>query len=67
MSVTGSLEEDAADGTPGERGDELQRLLGGLAETGGSSRTPYVAGGALALLGIGATALVVTRRNRASS
>jgi hypothetical protein len=39
----------------------------GLAETGGSSLTPYVAGGALALLGIGATALVVTRRNRASS
>ncbi|THA35332.1 SCO1860 family LAETG-anchored protein [Streptomyces sp. A1547] len=37
-----------------------------LAETGGGSATPYVAGGALALLGIGATALVVTRRGRSS-
>ncbi|MET9960846.1 SCO1860 family LAETG-anchored protein [Streptomyces sp. NPDC006326] len=38
----------------------------GLAETGGGSLTPYVAGGALVLLGIGAGALVVTRRGRAS-
>ncbi len=37
-----------------------------LAETGGGSTTPYVAGGALALLGLGATALVVTRRGRSS-
>ncbi|WP_327363103.1 MULTISPECIES: SCO1860 family LAETG-anchored protein [unclassified Streptomyces] len=37
-----------------------------LAETGGGSMTPYVAGGALALLGIGVTALVVTRRGRSS-
>ncbi|MFJ8015906.1 SCO1860 family LAETG-anchored protein [Streptomyces sp. NPDC096339] len=37
-----------------------------LAETGGGSPTPYVAGGALVLLGIGATALVVTRRGRTS-
>lgn len=38
-----------------------------LAETGGGSPTPYVAGGALILLGIGAGALVMTRRgNRAS-
>ncbi|MBW5485639.1 SCO1860 family LAETG-anchored protein [Streptomyces bambusae] len=37
-----------------------------LAETGGSSLTPYVAGGALLLLGTGAAALVVARgRNRA--
>ncbi|MCX5196545.1 hypothetical protein OOK31_22090 [Streptomyces sp. NBC_00249] len=33
-----------------------------LAETGAASVTPYVAGGALLLLGIGAGALVVTRR-----
>ncbi|MFE1410897.1 SCO1860 family LAETG-anchored protein [Streptomyces sp. NPDC085524] len=33
-----------------------------LAETGGGSPTPYVAGGALILLGIGAGALVVSRR-----
>ncbi|WP_328925038.1 hypothetical protein OG429_10560 [Streptomyces sp. NBC_00190] len=37
-----------------------------LAETGGGSLTPYVAGGALALLGIGGVALVVTRRGSAS-
>ncbi|MFE2880320.1 SCO1860 family LAETG-anchored protein [Streptomyces roseus] len=37
-----------------------------LAETGGGSPTPYVAGGALVLLGIGAAALVVTRRGRTS-
>ncbi|MEU2394367.1 SCO1860 family LAETG-anchored protein, partial [Streptomyces sp. NPDC007369] len=35
-----------------------------LAETGGGSLTPYVAGGALVLLGTGAVALVVTRRSR---
>ncbi|MFJ6795954.1 SCO1860 family LAETG-anchored protein [Streptomyces sp. NPDC091268] len=37
-----------------------------LAETGGGSLTPYVAGGALILLGVGGGALVVTRRGRAS-
>ncbi|MFD4243049.1 SCO1860 family LAETG-anchored protein [Streptomyces sp. NPDC058525] len=37
-----------------------------LAETGGGSLTPYVAGGALVLLGIGGGALVVTRRGRTS-
>ncbi|MEU8775263.1 SCO1860 family LAETG-anchored protein [Streptomyces sp. NPDC048606] len=36
-----------------------------LAETGAGSVTPYVAGGALLLLGIGAAALVVTRRGKA--
>ncbi|MFD3720409.1 SCO1860 family LAETG-anchored protein [Streptomyces sp. NPDC058674] len=38
----------------------------GLAETGGGSLTPYVAGAALVLLGLGGGALVVTRRGRAS-
>ncbi|MCY0917721.1 MULTISPECIES: SCO1860 family LAETG-anchored protein [unclassified Streptomyces] len=37
-----------------------------LAETGAASVTPWVAGGALLLLGIGAGALVVTRRGRAT-
>ncbi|MEU9299298.1 SCO1860 family LAETG-anchored protein [Streptomyces sp. NPDC048269] len=37
-----------------------------LAETGGGSLTPYVAGGALILLAIGGGALLVTRRGRAS-
>ncbi|QES50746.1 hypothetical protein DEJ50_25820 [Streptomyces venezuelae] len=39
-----------------------------LAETGGSSMTPYVAGGALILLGVGAGALILSRgrgRNQA--
>ncbi|NXY98127.1 hypothetical protein HYE82_27905 [Streptomyces sp. BR123] len=35
-----------------------------LAETGAGSLTPYVAGGALVLLGTGAVALVLTRRSR---
>ncbi|MER7765223.1 SCO1860 family LAETG-anchored protein [Streptomyces sp. NPDC097619] len=39
---------------------------GNLAETGGSSATPYVAGGALVLLGIGAGTVLLTRgRSRA--
>ncbi|MGW0970203.1 SCO1860 family LAETG-anchored protein [Streptomyces sp. NPDC002516] len=37
---------------------------GGLAETGGSSMTPYLAGGAVALLAAGAGAVTVSRRRR---
>ncbi|MFG2992602.1 SCO1860 family LAETG-anchored protein [Streptomyces sp. NPDC048257] len=37
-----------------------------LAETGGGSLTPYVAGGALTLLALGGGALLLTRRGRAS-
>ncbi|MET9608781.1 SCO1860 family LAETG-anchored protein [Streptomyces sp. NPDC006512] len=37
-----------------------------LAETGAGSVTPYVAGGALLLLGIGGGALVVTRRGKSA-
>ncbi|MFF8828799.1 SCO1860 family LAETG-anchored protein [Streptomyces sp. NPDC015131] len=37
-----------------------------LAETGGSSMTPYLAGGSLALLAAGAGALALTRRARAA-
>ncbi|MEV3991617.1 SCO1860 family LAETG-anchored protein [Streptomyces sp. NPDC049837] len=37
-----------------------------LAETGGSSLTPYLAGGSLALLAAGAGALTLTRRARAA-
>ncbi|MEU3404264.1 SCO1860 family LAETG-anchored protein [Streptomyces sp. NPDC006670] len=39
---------------------------GNLAETGAASVTPWVAGGALLLLGTGAGALVLTRRGRSS-
>ncbi|WP_336322181.1 SCO1860 family LAETG-anchored protein [Streptomyces lavendofoliae] len=38
----------------------------GLAETGGSSLTPYLAGGSLALLAAGAGALALNRRARAA-
>lgn len=53
--------QTATSGTPGGSGAES-----GLAETGGGSLTPYVTGGALILLGVGAVALVVTRRGRTS-
>lgn len=33
-----------------------------LAETGGSSATPYIAGGAAALLAVGAGAVILARR-----
>jgi LPXTG-motif cell wall-anchored protein len=36
----------------------------GLAETGGSSMTPYIAGGAVDLLVVGGGAVAVARRNR---
>ncbi|MFI0236924.1 SCO1860 family LAETG-anchored protein [Streptomyces sp. NPDC016845] len=36
-----------------------------LAETGGSSATPYIAGGAVLLLAAGGAAVAMTRRNRA--
>lgn len=36
----------------------------GLAETGGSSMTPYVAGGAVVLLALGAGAVITARRRR---
>lgn len=40
------------------------REEGGLAETGGSSMTPYLAGGAVALLAAGSGAVAVSRRRR---
>lgn len=36
----------------------------GLAETGGSSTTPYIAGGAVVLLAVGGGAVLTTRRRR---
>ncbi|MEU9140743.1 SCO1860 family LAETG-anchored protein [Streptomyces sp. NPDC048404] len=40
------------------------REEGGLAETGGSSMTPYLAGGAVALLAAGGGAVALSRRRR---
>ncbi len=51
-------------GSPGGAGAGAPAAAN-LAETGGGSLTPYVTGGALLLLGIGAGALVVTRRSKA--
>ncbi|MFE9672573.1 SCO1860 family LAETG-anchored protein [Streptomyces sp. NPDC006259] len=49
----GDVEDVEAQGAPAQSG---------LAETGGSSTTPYVAGGAVVLLAAGAGAVVRTRR-----
>ncbi|MFD7259591.1 SCO1860 family LAETG-anchored protein [Streptomyces sp. NPDC059874] len=53
-------------GTSGT-GSAVTTTHANLAETGGGSPTPYVAGGALILLGIGAGALVVSRRSGRAS
>ncbi|MEV6953536.1 SCO1860 family LAETG-anchored protein [Streptomyces sp. NPDC051183] len=60
-TVSDAKPQTAASGTGSALATEAN-----LAETGGGSLTPYVAGGALILLGVGAGALVVTRRGRAS-
>ncbi|MER6446912.1 hypothetical protein DEJ51_07470 [Streptomyces venezuelae] len=57
--TTGTTGTTGATGITGTTGTNL-------AETGGGSLTPYVAGGALTLLAIGGGALLVTRRGRAS-
>ncbi|MFE1876342.1 SCO1860 family LAETG-anchored protein [Streptomyces sp. NPDC059496] len=56
---SGSAVSGGTAGNPGTTGANL-------AETGGGSLTPYVAGGALTLLAIGGGALLITRRGRAS-
>lgn len=57
---------------PAGGGTEVSRSGAGktgpdLAETGGSSATPYLAGGAALLVAAGAGALVLTRRRRAAA
>ncbi|MGW0814975.1 SCO1860 family LAETG-anchored protein [Streptomyces viridiviolaceus] len=56
-------DEPAAEPAP-EVQAQGERTEAGLAETGGSSVTPYVAGGAVALVLAGGGALAVTRRRR---
>ncbi|WP_055627590.1 SCO1860 family LAETG-anchored protein [Streptomyces hirsutus] len=48
----------------GARAEEAAPARADLAETGGDSTTPYVAGGALALLAAGGAAALLSRRGR---
>ncbi|MFI1940315.1 SCO1860 family LAETG-anchored protein [Streptomyces purpureus] len=67
-SAPPSQEPDDASGTNGSRDTGITAQGGeptaNLAETGGSSATPYVTGGALLLVGAGAGALALNRRAR---
>ncbi|MBD9732855.1 LPXTG cell wall anchor domain-containing protein [Streptomyces sp. H28] len=58
-------ERDAGDVQPqGARAKEAAADEANLAETGGDSTTPYIAGGAVALLAAGGAAVAVSRRGR---
>lgn len=72
-STEGSTSGDTAGDTGGDTGGDVKPQTGtgdapqtttdaDLAETGSSSTTPYVAGGAALLLAVGAGAMVVARR-----
>ncbi|NJP49406.1 LPXTG cell wall anchor domain-containing protein [Streptomyces sp. SBST2-5] len=60
-------EQDSGAGAEpqGERGKPEEKEAGAsLAETGGDAMTPYVAAGAVALLGVGAGAVLLSRRRK---
>ncbi|KES04497.1 hypothetical protein BU52_25130 [Streptomyces toyocaensis] len=58
-------QEEAAGAHPqGARAERPEPKAANLAETGGDSMTPYVAGGAVALLAAGAGAVALSRRGR---
>ncbi|MGW4007288.1 LAETG motif-containing sortase-dependent surface protein, partial [Streptomyces nigra] len=59
-------EEEAAPGTEpaGEIEPQGEKADEGLAETGGNSMTPYIAGGAVALLLAGGGAVALAKRGR---
>ncbi|MEU9120782.1 SCO1860 family LAETG-anchored protein [Streptomyces sp. NPDC048506] len=66
-STGGSSGGSSGGSKPAGGGTEVSRTGSGtqnLAETGGSSATPYLAGGAALLLAAGAGALVLARRRR---
>lgn len=54
--------DDSGDVKPQTGTDPVQASSGDLAETGSSSSTPYIAGGAAVLLAVGAGATVVARK-----
>ncbi|MFJ9667178.1 SCO1860 family LAETG-anchored protein [Streptomyces sp. NPDC101219] len=57
--------QDAGDVQPqGARAKEAAADEANLAETGGDSTTPYIAGGAVALLAAGGAAVAISRRSR---
>ncbi|QCW77213.1 hypothetical protein EQG64_06090 [Streptomyces sp. S6] len=64
---TGSTGGDQGDGGAGTKPQTGSDTTPNLAETGGSSSTPYLAGGAALLLAVGAGATVVARRRSGSS
>ncbi|MEU0354876.1 SCO1860 family LAETG-anchored protein [Streptomyces cyaneofuscatus] len=64
---TGSTGGDQGDGGAGTKPQTGSDTTPNLAETGGSSTTPYIAGGAALLLAIGAGATVVARRRSGGS
>ncbi|MFF4498929.1 SCO1860 family LAETG-anchored protein [Streptomyces sp. NPDC001401] len=53
-----------SDGSNGSSGTKAQGEEAGLARTGGSSMTPYIAGGAIALVVAGGGAVALARRGR---
>ncbi len=67
-SGTEESEAPAADDSGAEPATDVKaqgaHAEAGLAETGGSSTTPYIAGGAVALLAAGGGAVALARRNR---
>nr|WP_167534492.1 SCO1860 family LAETG-anchored protein [Streptomyces tendae] len=57
-------QEEAAVEAQGARAEQAASTETNLAETGGDSATPYVAGGAVALLAAGGGAVLLSRRGR---
>lgn len=65
--VPEAREEAAGPHPQGARAERPEPKAANLAETGGDSMTPYVAGGAVALLAAGAGAVALSRRGRRST
>ncbi|MGW0736185.1 SCO1860 family LAETG-anchored protein [Streptomyces sp. NPDC002851] len=65
-SEPGDKPEAPGDGDDSAGGEKPQGGGDDLAETGGSSATPYLAGGAVALVALGGGALYLARRRSAS-
>ncbi|SCK19811.1 excalibur calcium-binding domain-containing protein [Streptomyces sp. WMMB 322] len=59
--------DESGTGTGDAAGETPAKTGGDLAETGGSSATPYIAAGGGLVLAAGAVVLVATRRRRAES